>query len=247
MKYRTKVMGAIYRFLTFSCLSLAMISCNKDEIDIYSGDAGLYFSESIYSAVNDSKSYSFAIQNSDVTSDTIWLPVHIMGKASSHDRAIGLSVVDSLTTAKSDVHYQLLTPYTMPAGVYEESIGVVILRSKDLQDSTYRLVLNLESSQDFPLGMEGKNNYLIKMNDILTKPSNWDAFLIYFFGEYSQVKYRFMIDVLGRGEFPTGSGGLGVADILYYQTAMISALDKYNELHPGSPMKDESGNEISFN
>lgn len=247
MKYRIQVKRRRAAFWVLGCLSLAVLSCNKDEIDLYQGEAGLYFVESQYSSVNDSTSYSFAIQNSEVTSDTVWLPVHIMGSAVMQDRTIELTVVDSLTTAKAGAHYKLLTPYIMPAGAYEEQIGVVLLRNRDLQDSTYKLGLQLTPSKEFPLGLVGQRTYLIKMNDILTKPDNWDVILIYFFGEYSQVKYRFMIDVLGRGDFPTsGAGGLGVADILYYQTAMAAALDKYNAAHPGAPMRDESGNLISF-
>ncbi|QEC70422.1 DUF4843 domain-containing protein [Arachidicoccus ginsenosidivorans] len=222
--------------LMLVALALVNSSCKKEALSPYEGPAGIYFYEDQYSPVNDSVDYSFAIKNSEIHQDTIWLPVRIMGLASSKDRIINLEVVDSLTDAVKGTHYKLLIPYSMPAGAYTTELGIVLLRASDLQDTTYRLTLRLESSSDFTAGLSGQMQYQIKINDILTKPSNWDSFLIYIFGTYSQVKYRFIIDVLGRGEFPTsGTGALGYGDLLYYASVLKNALETYNDAHPGAP------------
>ncbi len=229
-----------------SLLLFGIYSCRKSELPIYENDPGIFIYKDRYDPNADSTSYSFAIKNSAIVRDTIWVPVRIMGQAASHDRTIKFDPVDSLTTAVEGTHYELMTPYVMPADSFATRLGVIIKRAADLQDTTVHLTLHLEPSPDFKRLLNGQSLYYIKVNDILTKPDNWGGFIQYIFGEYSQVKYRFIIDVLGRAEFPTGPGGLGIAELFSYQAEMKNALNAYNKAHPNNPMRDENHNLVTF-
>jgi hypothetical protein len=87
---------------------------------------------------------------------------------------------------------------------------------------------------------------LVKINDFLTKPSNWDSWLVYFFGDYSQRKYRFIIEVTGRGDFPSGggAGSLPYGQFVAYQQLMVQALNEYEAEH--GHMLDENGDIVEF-
>lgn len=66
-----------------------------------------------------------------------------------------------------------------------------------------------------------------------------------YFGVYSQVKYRFIIDTLGIWDFPdSGENAIPRAQMYFYQDKMKSALAKWTQ--ENGPMRDENGNVISF-
>ncbi|RYY60160.1 MAG: DUF4843 domain-containing protein, partial [Chitinophagaceae bacterium] len=128
---------------------------------------------------------------------------------------------------------------------------VIIKRSAELKSQEFRLQLQVIESKDFKPGVPNSAvagsfagaslQYLVKINDFLTKPSNWDSRLATFFGTYSQVKYKFVIDVTGIVEFSYGFAGAAIAysEMQYYQALCKRKLAEYVAVN--GPLIDEAG------
>jgi hypothetical protein len=233
-------------------------ACKKENIPEGSdAESGVYF---IYATTGlgfgnlDSLNYTFVEKNSSVEMDTVWLPVRVSGSAADHGRIIKLSAVSAGTTAVQGVHYKLLD-YTMPKDSFRTNLGVVLLRDPSLQDTSVVLKLELQPTDDFPVLMKdtimgdgkfySRNSYKINFTDRLIKPSNWDSYLITFFGAYSNVKFRFMAETLGVSSFPnSGPNALKYPQLQYYQNVVRNALVEYNAAH--GPLIDENGNSVVF-
>ena len=118
-----------------------------------------------------------------------------------------------------------------------------------------RLVLEIRASPDFQPGISDAKvtsltqpgatlRYLIRFNDYLTKPDNWDTHLKSYFGAYSQVKYAFIIEATGVSVFNIGPGGLPVSAGFFYRQVCRKGLAQYEATN--GPLIDEFGNRVTF-
>ena len=230
-----------------------VMACKKTTLTAYEQPDMVYIYKDYFSMANDSLIYSFAIKPATLMQDTVKVPVRIMGLAKNTDRTVNVVVADS-STAKSGQHYELL-PTIVKAGQYTANIPVLVKRSTDLQVAEVTLFLEIKESNDFQPGIPntapvnpkagGSLTYKIRLNDILTKPSNWDTRLTSFFGTYSKVKYLFIIQTTGIVDFPYGTAsGPSPAQMTYYNILCKTALAQYNATH--SPLMDENGNAVTF-
>lgn len=235
---------------------LLLGACKKQDIAAGSNaQAGVYF---IYRANLsggnnvDSLNYTFVGKSDSVKMDTIWLAVRAAGRTADHDRAIDLSAVGAGTTAVEGVHYKLLH-YAMPKDSFQANLGVVLLRDPSLLDTSVVLNLRLKPSTDFPVSIKDsimddgrfytRNSLKVIFTDRLIKPSNWDTYLVIFFGGYSEVKFRFITGVLGVSSFPTtGPNAVNFPKMQYYQNVVRNALVDYNAAN--GPLIDENGNAV---
>lgn len=239
-------------------LLLAAVGCKKSNLTQYTQPDMVYFYRYVFSTTQDSITYSFAIKPDNLLYDTVKIPVRIHGLAKNADRKINLRAVADSTNATSVTEYEIL-PAIVHAGRYNDSIPILIKRSASLKTKERRLLLEIVPSDDFLPGIPntkavfnnaiqtsgGSTRFLVKMNDFLTKPSNWDSFLVFYFGDYSAVKYKFIIEVTGRTEFPAGPPPalpFGIFEV--YRQFLAEALLNYEQLH--GPLLDENGNRISF-
>ena len=189
----------------------------------------------------DSLNFSFAVYPSSVQEQEMKMILYVMGEAASTDRTAKLEVDASRTTA-SAAQYILPETVTVPAGKLEVPFIITLKRSEDLTSQTVSLYLRVAESNDFKIGVIEQNHFCLKWNDVLGKPKNWDTELTEFFGEYSYVKYRFIIDTIGFGEF---GNGMTWSELMNYQIIMKTALDEYNA-SPAGPLKDENGQLVEF-
>lgn len=189
----------------------------------------------------DSLNFSFAVYPSSVQEQEMKMILYVMGEAASTDRTAKLEVDASRTTA-SAAQYILPETVTVPAGKLEVPFIITLKRSEDLTSQTVSLYLRVAESNDFKIGVVEQNHFCLKWNDVLGKPKNWDTELTEFFGEYSYVKYRFIIDTIGFGEF---GNGMTWSELMNYQILMKTALDEYNA-SPAGPLKDENGQLVEF-
>jgi len=81
----------------------------------------------------------------------------------------------------------------------------------------------------------------MKWNDIISKPANWSYFEE-FFGTFSVVKYRFMIN----NGIPELSESMSWAELMNYRVILQNRLDEYNAANPGNPLRDENGQIVTF-
>lgn len=234
----------------------AFTSCKKSELTAYDQPAQVQFYKLFDNPRKDSFVYSFAIKPATMLADTVRLPVRITGVAMDKDRMINLKAVADSSNAVEGTDYKIHRAI-IRAGHYQDSVEIVVFRRPEMKDAEKKLLLEIIASADFQPGLVntpaandqlklsgGSIRMLVKINDFLTKPSNWDQYLTTYFGTYSRVKYAFIIQVTGRSEFPFGATGLPFGQFGAYQTMMRQALADYVKDH--GPMIDENGNTISF-
>ncbi|HVI48530.1 MAG TPA: DUF4843 domain-containing protein [Chitinophaga sp.] len=243
-------MKHIFNYISLAVLCYLVAGCKKSPLLSFGEPAAVYFYKASYDVNADSTVYSFAIKPDTLLVDTVKIPLRISGEAAPVIREVSVSPVTDSTTAVAGTHYTLQS-YTIPAGAYTGTVAVLVKRSPDLKQKNVKLLLQIIPSKDFEPGvLDSKGNgkvsggatrYLIVINDYLTKPSNWDSRLVYFFGAYSAVKYKLMIQTLGTAIIPDS---LPYGQFTAYATLCKQALDKYETEH--GPLIDENGVQISF-
>jgi hypothetical protein len=235
-------------------ITLLATGCTKSELTSYDQPDMIYIYKDAFNTKKDSATCSFAIKSNSLTADTVKISVRIMGVATNTDRVVKLAPVTTLSTAIEGTHYEFL-PYVIKAGQYNADLPVVIKRTTDMKTQEFRLVVQVVESTAFIPGVPNSPvsgnfagaslEYLIKMNDFLTKPSNWDTQLTSYFGTYSQVKFKFIIDNTGKTEFPLGAPpALSIGEIQYYKAFVKSKLIDYVALN--GPLLDEFGQVVTF-
>jgi hypothetical protein len=201
----------------------------------------------------DSATYSFAIKSNSIMTDTVKVPLRIMGNASDKDRTVAIQTVADSTTATSQQY--AIQPTIVKAGAFTTEIPVQVKRTPGMKTTEVRIWLEIVRSDDFLPGIPnttptatragGATRFLVKINDFLTKPSNWESVLSNYFGTYSQVKYKFIIDVTGRTEFPiSGPEMISPSQFLFYKKLCREELEVYNANN--GPLKDEFGLFVTF-
>lgn len=183
----------------------------------------------------DSMVYSFSFYPGK-ESDTISLPIQILGFSEERDRIVNVIADPEKTTAVADEDYVLL-PTLIPAKQVSDSVRVILKKSEKLENQNICLALRIVDSDDLEAGPT--NSYRIYFTSQLVKPQNWPSQ----FGEYSVVKHRFCIEVLGVGDYCTY---FDFQLVTYYLRQLTEALYKYNNEHPNDPLKDENGKIITF-
>lgn len=230
------------RFIMISLFAAGMFACSKDERLMYNDTNSVYFFTDSLLYTRDSMTYSFAVQSSTTITDTIAIPLKITGDAASKARTLQVVAVDSATTAVAGTHYTIL-PAQIGAGSYKDSLYVKVNLTEDLAASEVRLMLKIVPGGDLEPGAMEQTKYLVKINNILSKPDNWDNLLFLFFGTYSKAKHRFIIDVTGLATYQFFIPGTTRVDFQFYdylKQVMREALREHG------PVYDESGDPISF-
>jgi hypothetical protein len=229
-------------------------ACKKSELTSYTQPDMIYFYKDYYNADKDSTVYSFAIKPDGLMVDTVKVPLRIMGVAASSDRSVTIQIVADSSTAQAE-QYSVL-PTIVKAGAYTTNVPLLVKRMPALKTNDVRLLLEVGTSDNFLPGVYnsaasasrggGSLRYPVRINDFLTKPSNWDSFVAIYFGAYSQVKYKLVIEVTGRTEFLTsGDNAVTTSLMTYFKIKCRNYLADLNAAS-GAKLKDETGAEITF-
>lgn len=244
-----------------ACLMLA--ACQKEELLQYTEKSRVYLSlrrDSLYSKFPLSTAgniiIDYAPQKSTKLKDTLRLRVQVSGPSSGADRTFSFERNAAIGTAKEGVDFDVLDKnFIMPAGKFNTIVRVVINRNPNMAKQPVSFAYNLKANESFELGPDRDtlnftsvsavmNVVAIKVTakDVVVKPDNWESFIKTYFGTYSEVKYRFVIDVLGLTSIPSTTTA---SRMNTYRNNLRTALTKYNTEHP-EKLKDENGIEISF-
>lgn len=241
-----KIRKMIYASVACACLSvsLGLASCSDDDF-LYQDQARVRLvGPKNYTAGSDSLTFSFATSPSDVQEKVMDVEVVVMGTVADHDRTANVTVDEGKTTATSD-QYDFPKQVVIEAGKSQAILPVTLRRSAALQTKQVKLCVKVAGSDDFAIGVNEENHLLLIWSDMISKPTNWDDDLKEFFGNYSDVKYRFMLsNAEGITEFDTDM--MSWAELQSYKIKFANALNAYNEAHPGAPLTDENGVLVTF-
>lgn len=247
-------MGNKIKYVCLPVLFAWLITaCRKSELTGYSQPDMIYFYKDFYNADKDSIVYSFAIKPNGLVADTVKIPMRIMGLASDYDRTVNIQMVADSSTALAQ-QYTIL-PTIVKAGMYTTNVPLLVKRMPELKTKDVRLLLEVAASDEFLPGVYnstpsasrggGSVRFPVRINDFLTKPSNWDSFITYYFGAYSQVKYKLAIDVTGRTQFLTsGEDPVTSSQMTFFKILCRNYLIDYNATN--TPLKDENGTLVTF-
>jgi hypothetical protein len=218
-----------YSLLLFSLVFL-FSACKKTDLKVYDGDTNIYFSKAaLVSSPFDSLLVTFAFQP-QITDSLVKVPVQITGAPSDKDRAYKVAVDASSSTAKAGVHFEALPPtFTLPAGKVADSVRVKLLRTPDMLNDTFSLVLELQPNENFQAGMVDKianattgqklsyTKFKILVTDVLSRPKLW---LDTYFGTFTRKKLLLMSDLLGFPVDALNTTSTTISQVIYWAKYM---------------------------
>ena len=238
------------KILTLCMLLMVLASCKKDPQSVFSGKDGItfYYKSGLE---QDSVSYSFKLNQVPKARDTVWVKMRLVGKLSKQARQIKI-IAGPGTTATEGKHF-ILPDFSLPADSFQVKYPLVLLSTPDLDSKAVRLVMQIAESPDLIVGTRGQadvstaNTVQFKVNfsNRLIKPDYWN-YIAYYIGEYSAVRYQFMIDTFGMSDFrPDTKGGIiGYAQWVNIKGKLRNALDAY--VSKNGPLIDENGGKVEF-
>lgn len=230
--------------LMLCAMATAFNACSTDEDFFYQDEPRVRLvGEKTWAAGTDSVNFSFVAFPSHYTEKEIFVDAQIMGDVASRDRQVNLAVDQTLTTATDD-QYSVPASVVIPSGQTKGTFAVTLKRDASLQQKNVRLYLKVVESADFKPGVNEENHIVFIWTDVLSKPNNWSE-LEPFFGTYSNVKYRFMLEHLDdEGELSATTMSWALLNSL--RIRFQNALNEYNAAHSGNPLTDEYGNLVTF-
>lgn len=179
--------------------------------------------------------YSFAVKPSSLVLDTVPLYITLIGEQCDYNRTFQLR--PTAESQLSNEHYRL-PELILEGGKVSDTLGLILIKDADLQDTSFLLELEFVESPDFARGVDRKIR--IHVGNKLTEPSNWEADLESFFGVYSRVKHTLIIDATGIADFK--DLGLGVKKNLVQLTKNhLAELNAARALEGKGPLEDEQG------
>lgn len=240
------------RIFCFLIIITAMASCSKQEVPRYEEPDAVTFYYNNGEA--DSISYSFATVGYGRQTDTVYLQMRVLGTVTNTARPVKLRAVEG-SAARPNIDYKL-SDFVLPAGMSSFLYPLVVYKTPEMKTDILRLVLEVEPNASFPgIAAEGlvagltiaentysHNRIKIDLTDKLIKPNAWPTK----FGTYSDVKYGFVIQTLGTGDFRlTSQGGIWTsANLDLARVVLREALVEY-ELVNGV-LIDETGVRVTF-
>jgi hypothetical protein len=175
----------------------------EDKPDLFKEPDGVYFG-----TADTAISYSFAKYPKRIT-DTVRIPVNVLGNSNSMDRSIAVEVVSASggDAALEGTHFKILDDSKIPAKAIAGTILVVVYRTADLETGkVVKFAIRLRKDQNFPAeGIVGKQKLTINLA-YLQKPASWGEFTGsvtgFFagykdnFGTWTPTKYKLILDAL---------------------------------------------------
>lgn len=213
-------------------------ACKKNDHDKEYKDAdriGLS-GDPVQLATVDSTLFSFAIYPKDTTAYNLHVLASIMGNVSTKDRQFSVKVLPSSTALPEE--YTLPSTFTIKAGTVKTMLNIRVKRAARLTNATAKLVLQIANNDNFQQAPHP--TFSLVFSDQLTMPPNWVSAVQFYFGTYSKVKHSLLI--LSQPEYKDISALAGLyPQIFYVASAGLDSLTRYNNAHPGNPMKNENG------
>lgn len=247
------------KFGLYIVLALSMSSCKQEELLSYDEKPRVYFNLN-RNELQTPRPGSFATnilvdfapKHSDVVTDTLLIRVQTSGPIASVERPFDFKILSGQSDAVEGLDYKILNEsYLMPAGKNDTIVRLVMLRNDGLKKEQVQASFRLTANEHFELGpiadttlnpSRRVQEFKVRARDIVVKPANWESFIQSYFGTYSEVRYRFVIDVLGKIDFPSNTSE---STMRTNKTKLVNALKTYNATND-KPLTDEFGQLITF-
>ena len=225
---------------------VGLFSCKKDSIMTYNSENNIYFEPSVRSTPLDTTAISFAFAGGAAKDSTIKIIVLVSGVPTNADRPYSIFVDKDSSTAKAGIHFE--EPNAMQrikAGNVRDTINLKLLRTEDMLDSNFKIILKLKANENFNTAMSFKKisdtrtlsyiKYTVNVNDILVKPKRWlDTYL----GTFTRKKLFMICDLLDTTPAYMDAQA-GVGDIVFYGQYMQRYLNQMEK--EGNTIYEDDG------
>lgn len=252
------------KYLLGLSLLLTLASCKKDQYYLFNDVVRIQFGpdkariyQTTYNLADTLKAFTFYYEDESVKEDTVFFDIYAIGGVAKQDRNFILEqeqVPNAVNAIPGTDYLAFNDPratknFVIKAGEVHTKVPIILLRNSSLKSKTATLKFNVAVNENFQLGERNNLWRKIMFTDRLSQPSAWDANgSRYYYGTYSVTKHQFMIETTGLKwdqEFMATLPS-DYALLQYYLGVLKTALIDYNKAHPGSPMKDESGELVLF-
>lgn len=183
--------------------ALAFAGCAKEGVPTY--DASSNYVE-FAGKVTDTLTMAFYLHSSDATFD-MPLSVLMSGVASSEGRPFKMEVDTEHTTAVRGTHFEMPENPSFTAGAYEARPTVRFMRTADMKEKRFLLVLNLADNQWFHAGQWEHRRIAIWVHDQMSQPEWWDWTVQQnYLGVYSDLKMVAFLNAAGHPDLSAIKG-----------------------------------------
>ena len=141
-------------------------------------------------------SYTFQYLAPDVQETEVRIPVSLAGRTSDVTENFRIRIIDSVTTATAGIHYQLdsLQNIIKPNS-YEGNIYIKLLKTVEMNDTSYTLGLEIIDNQYYKHGPN--NKVILTFSNRLEKPEWWYTDRSTNIGYYTQRKLALWLEFWG--------------------------------------------------
>lgn len=192
--------------LSFLVVIVSFYSCDQSIDNIYAEKSRIQFNhykeritlQKVTRDYFDRSTFSFGMSADAVKEDTARIVVEFLGAVSDRDRIYTVRINSDSSTAVEGVHYKSFSAKQIfRAGLRKDTLKIVALRSQLSSSFVFpedrRLVLDLEESEDFNLGLVGGLRTRLDINNYLSKPKWWNDPLRSALGFYHPKKWKILI------------------------------------------------------
>lgn len=244
-----------YIFIAFICLVI-FSSCKEEGYYGFKDTGRIQFYSPNVDHVDDLV-YSFVWLDKDVSIDTVYLPLSVLGGPVNVKRFVEITqieeynveyvydnkgyvidsaIIETPNQAVPGKHYipfdqvELKSLMCVDEGCIRDSIPIVLLRDESLKQMGVRLKIKLLASDDFQLGEENFLTKVIVFSDKLEQPKAWDFRTIRNLGNYSVAKHQLMIDIIGGrvDDAWIQKGNNDVSFFVFWRGKFIEGLEEFN-------------------
>jgi len=242
-------------------------SCKEDKL-LFNEEATLQFGPPIAAiyqpganGLGSQIAYTFFYKSADTRQDSVYFDIYAVGGVSTKDRSFKLEQVqvDGVINAVPGTHFisfndpEVSKNLVIKAGQVHSRVPVILLRDASLKTSDAALRFTIVANENFK---KGETNYLwrrVDFTDRINKPAAWaGTYQNTYYGKYSTVKHKFMMDATGElwdQDFMMVLQDPLLPDpsrIMFYMGVIKTALINYNNAHLGNALRDEIGDLVVF-
>lgn len=235
----------------FFSLIVLLTGCEKTEPMVFDkGDTALQLWFGTTNQVSDSVTFNFSYMTSQI--DSVIFNARILGRPLDHDIEFELT-----PEGDADLVYFTLPKFTIKAGEVEVKYPIYFEKPDNYQEFKTEqglILFKLKPNSLFKDGNKEMSALKISLKNSLAKPDNWDSALFpyapldKYFGQYTNRKFEFMIEVLEQTYFNvyfstsaaqnTDPEAISSIFAEYYASICRTKLAEYNATH-SEPMTDE--------
>lgn len=195
------------------CSSILLLSCNKEELQIFNDKNELYFGYP-YLPINDVAADTLHVSFRFIEDDSyqVYIPVKLSGMLLSEEKEYQLEIDSEKTTALPK-NYKFEKKYLFPANAVITSANFTVFKSDELNEDKKVIAISVVANENFGIGQREYAKTIITITNNISRPQWWDSSVEKsLLGTYSDKKYE------------TFAIFTGVSDLTHYPEANRWAL-----------------------